>query len=160
MSGLEVTDIHRDGKVYDGFVGSPPWLRGSCGSVREFLMDTPYGGRVRLGEVADVTLVPTPNKIRRENNSRRIDVHANVKGRDLGSVAADVEDRLEKVQFPIGYYPHLLGEYRERQAAQKNLVSYALAFAVAIFLRSEEHTSELQSLRHLVCRLLLEKKKK
>src|SRR5437899_2752655 len=29
-----------------------------------------------------------------------------------------------------------------------------------IFHRSEEHTSELQSLRHLVCRLLLEKKKK
>src|SRR5205814_6591539 len=29
-----------------------------------------------------------------------------------------------------------------------------------IRLRSEEHTSELQSLRHLVCRLLLEKKKK
>src|SRR5262245_65065586 len=28
-----------------------------------------------------------------------------------------------------------------------------------IMLRSEEHTSELQSLRHLVCRLLLEKKK-
>src|SRR5262245_39978064 len=31
---------------------------------------------------------------------------------------------------------------------------------VATELRSEEHTSELQSLRHLVCRLLLEKKKK
>src|ERR1035438_10564632 len=33
---------------------------------------------------------------------------------------------------------------------------------LALFLgtRSEEHTSELQSLRHLVCRLLLEKKKK
>src|SRR5258705_4668597 len=30
----------------------------------------------------------------------------------------------------------------------------------ASFLRSEEHTSELQSLRHLVCRLLLEKKKR
>src|SRR5262245_64076409 len=29
-----------------------------------------------------------------------------------------------------------------------------------ILIRSEEHTSELQSLRHLVCRLLLEKKKK
>src|SRR5437899_8672070 len=28
------------------------------------------------------------------------------------------------------------------------------------YIRSEEHTSELQSLRHLVCRLLLEKKKK
>src|SRR5258705_8463630 len=31
---------------------------------------------------------------------------------------------------------------------------------VSCTLRSEEHTSELQSLRHLVCRLLLEKKKK
>src|SRR5947199_3539860 len=30
---------------------------------------------------------------------------------------------------------------------------------VARIIRSEEHTSELQSLRHLVCRLLLEKKK-
>src|SRR5262245_63523611 len=30
---------------------------------------------------------------------------------------------------------------------------------ISIVLRSEEHTSELQSLRHLVCRLLLEKKK-
>src|SRR5437899_3822135 len=29
-----------------------------------------------------------------------------------------------------------------------------------LIVRSEEHTSELQSLRHLVCRLLLEKKKK
>src|SRR5262245_62798070 len=32
--------------------------------------------------------------------------------------------------------------------------------AGAVLVRSEEHTSELQSLRHLVCRLLLEKKKK
>src|SRR5205814_7469829 len=32
--------------------------------------------------------------------------------------------------------------------------------STALELRSEEHTSELQSLRHLVCRLLLEKKKK
>src|SRR5262245_62667984 len=32
--------------------------------------------------------------------------------------------------------------------------------AVQHWPRSEEHTSELQSLRHLVCRLLLEKKKK
>src|SRR3712207_8254923 len=33
-------------------------------------------------------------------------------------------------------------------------------FAVAAALRSEEHTSELQSRQYLVCRLLLEKKKK
>src|SRR5262249_61441103 len=35
----------------------------------------------------------------------------------------------------------------------------ALLLALAVWLRSEEHTSELQSLTNLVCRLLLEKKK-
>ncbi len=133
MTGVEVTDIHRAGKVYDIFVWSPPAMRGSVESIREFLIDTPYGGRVRLAEVADVELVPTPNKIRRENNSRRIDVHANVKGRDLGSVADEVAQRLEKVQYPIGYYPQMLGEYKERQAAQHALLRYAVAFALAIF---------------------------
>jgi CzcA family heavy metal efflux pump len=133
MTGVEVTDIHRQGKVYDVFVWSPPAMRGSVESIREFLIDTPYGGRVRLGEVADVSLVPTPNKIKRENNSRRIDVHANVKGRDLGSVADDVAQRLEKVKYPIGYYPQLLGEYKERQAAKAGLLHYSVAFAIAIF---------------------------
>src|SRR5437899_9548987 len=37
---------------------------------------------------------------------------------------------------------------------------YGAAFRLIPTKRSEEHTSELQSLRHLVCRLLLEKKKK
>src|SRR5947199_3895500 len=37
--------------------------------------------------------------------------------------------------------------------------TYFVVFAIAHGKRSEEHTSELQSLRHLVCRLLLEKKK-
>src|SRR5262245_64289432 len=40
-------------------------------------------------------------------------------------------------------------------AARRWMVKVSLQDA-----RSEEHTSELQSLRHLVCRLLLEKKKK
>jgi Cu/Ag efflux pump CusA len=134
MSGQEVTDIHKDGKVHDVFVWTQPSTRQNVESIPEFLIDTPYGGRVRLGEVADVKLVPMSNKIKRENNSRRIDVHANVKGRDLGSVADEVEDRLETIQFPIGYYPHLLGEYKERQAAQRNLLNWSIAFAVAIFL--------------------------
>src|ERR1039458_10780541 len=39
-------------------------------------------------------------------------------------------------------------------------VRFSHLCANAPLVRSEEHTSELQSLRHLVCRLLLEKKKK
>src|SRR5438552_18699882 len=41
-----------------------------------------------------------------------------------------------------------------------NTTRRAAALCAAEYLRSEEHTSELQSPDHLVCRLLLEKKKK
>src|SRR5262245_64525363 len=44
-------------------------------------------------------------------------------------------------------------------AAEAKKLQDLLAKAQMGALRSEEHTSELQSLRHLVCRLLLEKKK-
>src|SRR5262245_64977734 len=52
------------------------------------------------------------------------------------------------------------GSVPERRASSVELFDVELAFGVARSQhRSEEHTSELQSLRHLVCRLLLEKKK-
>src|SRR3712207_7733749 len=48
---------------------------------------------------------------------------------------------------------------REFQSADY-LVHHALVFGAVGRSRSEEHTSELQSRQYLVCRLLLEKKKK
>ena len=39
----------------------------------------------------DVDVTPTPNEITRENGSRRIDVTSNVRGRDLGAVARDIQ---------------------------------------------------------------------
>src|SRR6202521_4786895 len=48
-------------------------------------------------------------------------------------------------------------QYHARTSSEN--VSYAAAIRTAGVSRSEEHTSELQSRRHLVCRLLLEKKK-
>src|SRR5687767_15621650 len=46
------------------------------------------------------------------------------------------------------------------QAAAPGVVALCAEAQVRIEMRSEEHTSELQSLAYLVCRLLLEKKKK
>ena len=133
MSGIEVTDIHRDGKVYDVFVWSIPEKRQSVTSIREMLIDTPAGGHVRLADVADVSILPTPNVIKRENVSRRIDVHANVKGRDLGTVAREVERRVREINFPLEYNAALLGEYAERRAVQQRLLYATIAFAVGIF---------------------------
>src|SRR5262245_8064630 len=54
----------------------------------------------------------------------------------------------------------LRGKIPELKRALRGCVTPHHQFLLEQLLRSEEHTSELQSLRHLVCRLLLEKKKK
>ncbi len=132
--GQEVADIHKGGKVYDVNAWSPPAERHSLTSIRELQIDTPDGGYVRLQDVADIGIGPTPNVIKREWGKRRIDVGGNVGGRDLGSVIADVERALATVDFPNGYNPELLGEYQERQAAQNRILSFALLSALGIFL--------------------------
>src|SRR5690606_40375617 len=48
----------------------------------------------------------------------------------------------------------------ERRSDEHVAVTAALVFGDDLGVRSEEHTSELQSRENLVCRLLLEKKKK
>lgn len=134
MSGIEVSDIHRDTKVYDVMVWSIPESRHSVDDIRAVLIDKPGGGYVRLDEVADVEILPTPNVIKRESASRRIDIGSNVKGRDLGSVVKDVEKRLATIQYPLGYYAELLGEYTERQAAQKRMLLTSVIAILGIYL--------------------------
>jgi len=77
-----------------------------------------------------VTIVPTPNTIKREGASRRIDVTFNVRGRDLGVVAREVEERVRALPFDRGYHPEILGEYAASRESRNRLLSLA-ALAIA-----------------------------
>jgi CzcA family heavy metal efflux pump len=134
ISSEEVGDIFRGGKAYDVHVWSTPETRSNLDDVRALPIDTPRGGRVRLDQVADVSIRPTPNDIKRENVSRRIDVASEVKGRDLASVVDEIKDRVEEVKFPVGYHAEVLGEGAEAQAASHRLRTFGTIAAVAIFL--------------------------
>jgi CzcA family heavy metal efflux pump len=134
LASEEVSDIFDGGKAYDVHVWSIPSARNSVSDVETLLIDTPGGGHVQLREVADVRVAPTPNHIERELQSRRIDVGANVAGRDLASVVDEVEDRVEGVKFPREYHAEVLGESTELNAAQDRLVVFGIAAAAAIFL--------------------------
>jgi len=133
LQGEEVGDIFVGGKTYDVNVWSTPETRNSLSDIRELLIDTPYGGQVRLADVANIRIAPVPNVIERERQSRKIDVSANVKGRDLGSVARDVETALQGVDFPLEYHAEVIGEFAERQAASRNLLIAGSVAVVAIY---------------------------
>jgi Cu/Ag efflux pump CusA len=81
-----------------------------------------------------VRIAPTPNTIERQDLTRRLEVSANTSGRDLGSVARDVADRVGGMSFPLGYSAEVLGEYEERQAAQRRMLLFSIGTAIAIFL--------------------------
>src|SRR3954447_17431017 len=135
VAGEEVGDIFREGKAYDVAVWSTPQTRNSVQAVDDLRLDVPSGGRVRLADVAHVSLEPTPNSIEREGDSRRLDVSAQVEeGHDLGAVAGRLADELDQVSFPRGYHAEVLGEYQERQAAQRLLLATALIAGAAILL--------------------------
>src|SRR6185503_190909 len=102
--------------------------------IRNLPIDTPSGDVVRLADVASVRVQPTPNVIKRENTSRRIDVGANAGGRSLGAIVGDVRNRLDDMNFPTGYHAELLGEAVEKEGAQNRLMIFGLAAAIGIFL--------------------------
>ena len=134
MAGEEVGDIFNSGRTYDVHVWTSREWRNSLTSLQRMLIDTPTGQRVRLADVADITIRPSPNSIPRENGSRRMDVHANVKGLALEAVAKEVQQRLDKVQMPIGYRAVLQGEYVELKATRERIQAFTGVALVAILI--------------------------
>src|SRR2546422_6326897 len=75
---------------------------------------------------------------------------------DDRSVGGQSRDRVVRNRIPRGGEP---GALVQRGDATARLSADAGELSAGVDPRSEEHTSELQSRLHLVCRLLLEKKK-
>src|SRR2546422_7449521 len=88
------------------------------------------------------TLFPYTTLFRSRERNHLGDVHA------LIAHALDVLDQMQQ----RGDQPQIAGDRRLQREQREDAL-------VDLEVRSEEHTSELQSRLHLVCRLLLEKKK-
>jgi CzcA family heavy metal efflux pump len=134
ISGIEVGNLFEEQKVFEVMVVGVPETRHSLDSVRQLLIDTPDGGQVELGDVADVRVVPNLMSIKHDSVSRYIDVTANVVNRDMSSVVGDIEARLATISFPREYHTELLGGFAEHQAAQQRLLGFGIAAAIGIYL--------------------------
>ena len=108
------------GKAYDVQVWSTPEARHSVDRHPRYA-DRHADRRARAaGDVADVAYRADAERDQARGGSRRIDVGANVKGRDLGAVAGRRARRgSSRRRVPARYHAEVLGEYAERQAAQQ-----------------------------------------
>ncbi|GIV12621.1 MAG: cation efflux system protein [Fimbriimonadales bacterium] len=89
--------------------------------IGRLLIPTAEGARVPLSAVADIQIVEGPVRITRENGQRRVLVLANTRGRDLGSVAEEVHQRLQRINLPVGYWIEYGGAYEHLVSGRTRL---------------------------------------
>lgn len=133
VNGVRVGEMYRDQAIFPVVVVGDKKLRTDLATLGDLMIDTPSGAQVPLRSVATTTIVPAPNAIAREGASRKLDVTCNVEGRDLASVASDIEAAvLANVDFKTGYHPEFLGEYAEAKASRQRLLLLSLGSILAI----------------------------
>ena len=138
---LEAALVGREvGQILEGQMGVPLVVRYPAAdkpdleAIRDTPLRTSTGGRVPVSAVADVREDRSPNFISRENVQRKITVTANVAGRDLGSVVADVQRTIgSTVELPTGYRIEYSGQFESSEQASTLLSWLSLAVVLAMF---------------------------
>ncbi len=147
IAQTKVGEIYREQKSFDVAVWGEPAVRGNVHALRDLMIQAPAAGGiaagvagaasgapVRLGDIADIEIVPAPNEVKRENGQRRLDVTMNVAGADLGTVAQGVEAAVARVPFATGYHPQVLGEYAALKESRQRLWTTGALCLVGILL--------------------------
>ena len=124
-----------DGNTYDIVTRLPAERRSDLASLGELMIAT---GRtaangaplmVRLGQVADIGIMPAPAEIRRIDNRREILVSANIAGRTLGDVTETLQGLTAGLDLPNGYRIRFGGDAETMQETIGHMVT-ALTMAV------------------------------
>ena len=140
LNGQGVAQVLEGQRTYDLVVRLNESARVNPTVIRDILIDTPVGGKVPLSLIADVRESKGPNIINREDVQRRIVVSANVSGRDLGSVVAEIQKTLgEKVHLSGTYFISYEGQFQSQQEATKIISILALFTFAMVFLLLYSH---------------------
>lgn len=133
LNGRVVSQVLEQQQVFDMVVWLTESARNNLDTIRNLLIDTPIGQKIPLAQVARVDYGTGPNTINRENVSRLLIVSANAEGRDLGSVIADIRQRIEQqVHSPPGYYIQYGGQFQAQEKATQTLIWAGVLAFVAI----------------------------
>ena len=133
----------QNGNQYNILVRLSEDYRSNIDDLRNLVLTTSSGKQVLLGNVADIEKASSPVQIDRKQQQRIVDITANVSGRDLGSVAADIQAKLDKLIVPAGFELRQSGNVEQQKQTFRDL---ALAFALAILLVYVVMSSQFQSL--------------
>ncbi|TCT26441.1 HAE1 family hydrophobic/amphiphilic exporter-1 [Melghiribacillus thermohalophilus] len=131
FNGQTVTRYRTGGDEIDVRLVLPEEKRQSIEDLETLLLQTATGQMIPLSAVAELKQVTGPVALNRENQQRQVNVTSDIAGRDLGSITADIENRLENMNFPEGYSYTIGGQAEDMLESFQQL---ALALVFSIFL--------------------------
>jgi heavy metal efflux system protein len=142
IGGRTVTQIVQNERTFNLILRLAKHYRDTPHSLGEILVATPTGHRIPLKQVATIEQKPGAAAIYRDKNRRRQAVYANVRGRDLGSAAFAVKEKIDsslKQKLPPGYSIEYAGEFERAREAGIRLgqiipITIVLIFFVLYFL--------------------------
>jgi cobalt-zinc-cadmium resistance protein CzcA len=130
LVGEESSQVWQGQRRFDLVLRLADHRRGDVNAIRDLLVDGHDGSRIPLSQLATLEETTGAGSVRREAGSRRIAIEASVVGRDLGSTAAEVRERLAaELRLPTGYFLDVGGRVESQDRAVRALV---LAIAVAL----------------------------
>lgn len=103
------------------------------------------GKIIPLENVVDVKQTFSPNQLERKYQQRIVHVTANTSGRDLGSIASEIEDKISQLKIPEEFSVQLKGSRLEQREAFQTLF---FALGLAILLVYMVLASQFASLLH------------
>ncbi len=122
IGGTTAGQVIKGNERYDIYVRLADAYRNNLDVIKELRLQSPTGAWVRLGDVASVTISSGPPQVRRDDVQRRVVIQGNVQGRDMGSVVADIQQKIAKnISLPSGYSVSIGGQFESQQRAQKRL---------------------------------------
>jgi cobalt-zinc-cadmium resistance protein CzcA len=103
-------------------------------AIKHVLIDTPGGARVPLDSVATLTIQAGSMNISRESGMRVMAIGVFIRDRDMGSVVAEMQQRVKAdVVLPAGYFVTWGGEFENQQRAMARLAVIVPASVFLIF---------------------------
>lgn len=134
LAGVPVSRVYEDSQPYDLTLKFDNGSRDNIETISNLMIDTNQG-KVPLSTIAEIVSTTGPNTINRENVKRRIVISANVADRDLGSVVADIKDKVaENVKLPENYYVVYSGQFENAESATNTLLWATLGAILVIFM--------------------------
>jgi cobalt-zinc-cadmium resistance protein CzcA len=130
LAGKAATELWEGEKHFSVVVRLPEAER-SLAKLKKVLVDTPDGLHIPLEQVAGFKETCGSMNISRENGTRLSAISVFIKGRDMGSVVADMQERIAKIPMPHGYFVTWSGEFENQQRAMKRL---AIIVPISTFL--------------------------